>query len=73
MATVTLHPFGAGPTRNRAIAPVAAKPEPEPRLPAFWGSVFSHEVAANESPASASAPTAVKSPALVGDLWIQIR
>jgi hypothetical protein len=70
MATVTLHPFGSGPTRNRAIAPTASPNEPTPRLPAFWGSLFN-----SSTPAAANdeAPRAVKSSAVVGDLWIQIR
>lgn len=28
MSTVTLHPFGSGPARNRAVAPVATPPVP---------------------------------------------
>lgn len=71
MATVTLHPFGSGPARNRAIAPAATAPvEPAPRLAPFWGSLFG-----DAAPAAANdpAPRAVKSSALVGDLWIQVR
>lgn len=72
MASVTLHPFGSGPTRNRAIAPSSAPIEPAPRLAPFWGSLFHEdEVAANEP----AAPTAESRPstAVVGGLWIQIR
>jgi hypothetical protein len=69
MATVTLHPFGSGPTRNRANAPAAVPVEPTPRLPAFWGSLFHASAAA----ANDEAPRAEKSSALVGGLWIQIR
>lgn len=70
MATVTLHPFGSGPTRNRAIAPTATPVEPTPRLPAFWGSLFNEPKA---TAANDEAPHAVKSSAVVGGLWIQIR
>lgn len=69
MATVTLHPFGSGPTRNRANAPTVAQTEPTPRLPAFWGSLLSpSSAAANDEPLHAEKPSAV-----VGGLWIQIR
>lgn len=69
MATVTLHPFGSGPTRNRANAPTVVQTEPTPRLPAFWGSLISPSTAAaNDEP-----PQAEKSSAVVGGLWIQIR
>lgn len=70
MSTVTLHPFGSGPTRNRAIAPTATPVESAPRLPAFWSSLFSPSTSAA---ANDEAPRAVKSSAVVGDLWIQIR
>lgn len=70
MATVILHPFGSGPVRNRANAPRLAAVEPQPELPAFWGSLVNRRPATEVVPA---APKAERSSAVVGGLWIQIR
>jgi hypothetical protein len=63
MATATLHPNTSLPVVERA--PALAKASPT-ELPPFWSSLSKPRTEPVE-------PQPVKSSALVGDLWIQIR